>query len=623
MDQHVRFIKRSKKLLSNTEYLFGQAELRIVRGSTNERKQMSTKTTFKRIALVAVAALGFGMLSVVPSNAAAPAYTVTAYATTPVNGVSATAATAIAGPANYVAITNTDAALSAYVTVTGGTFTDGTVAKTVAGTTPSASVFVSTPTAGTITVKITQIAANGVADTTNTATLTITVIPALAGTVYASSTVTATTGAAAAAAKTAFTYTNTDGVVSRWAAGAVSVNAAYQFDIAQFDATPVAMATASSKAVTATLAGPGALTIESNAVVSAPAPYVALAAGGSTNGLSTVKLYSDGRAGETTLTISVNGSVVKTYKVVFYGSVAKYTVTSTENYINSNNTGSFTVTALDSLGTPVHSAAWVAKSSAATTIASVTGAGTTSDCGTDGVCTAGELAALGTSTGVTTAVVGGLGVATITAGNADYSISATDTVEVTGATAASISVAFDKSNVAAGESAYLVVTVKDANGKPYADGVYNNIFSAVTIDGLTWWNNIGTQVTLADGVFKTSYAQGLANTTISTTFTVASGATIASALRGTSIVAKTVVDVDNSVAAAADAAAEATDAANAATDAANAAAEAADAATAAAQDAADAVAALSTQVAEMITALKKQITALTNLVIKIQKKVKA
>jgi trimeric autotransporter adhesin len=75
--------------------------------------------------------------------------------------------------------------------------------------------------------------------------------------------------------------------------------------------------------------------------------------------------------------------------------------------------------------------------------------------------------------------------------------------------------------------------------------------------------------------------------------------------------------------AAVDAAAEATDAANAATDAANAAAEAADAATAAAQDAADAVAALSTQVSEMVNALKKQITALTNLVIKIQKKVRA
>ena len=75
--------------------------------------------------------------------------------------------------------------------------------------------------------------------------------------------------------------------------------------------------------------------------------------------------------------------------------------------------------------------------------------------------------------------------------------------------------------------------------------------------------------------------------------------------------------------AAQEAAAEATDAANAATDAANASAEAADAATAAAQDAADAIAALSLQVTEVISALKKQITSLTNLVIRIQKKVKA
>ncbi len=80
---------------------------------------------------------------------------------------------------------------------------------------------------------------------------------------------------------------------------------------------------------------------------------------------------------------------------------------------------------------------------------------------------------------------------------------------------------------------------------------------------------------------------------------------------------------EDAAAAAADAAAEATDAANAATDAANAAAEAADAATAAAQDAVDAVAALSAQVTELINNLKKQITALSNLVIKIQKKIKA
>ena len=42
-------------------------------GSTNERKQMSTKTTLKRIALVAVSALGFGLLSVTSSSATVPA----------------------------------------------------------------------------------------------------------------------------------------------------------------------------------------------------------------------------------------------------------------------------------------------------------------------------------------------------------------------------------------------------------------------------------------------------------------------------------------------------------------------------------------------------------------------
>ena len=129
-------------------------------------------------------------------------------------------------------------------------------------------------------------------------------------------------------------------------------------------------------------------------------------------------------------------------------------------------------------------------------------------------------------------------------------------------------------------------------------------------------------------------------------FTCASGATAAVAFTATTAgtsavnaanvgssfapagVSRVTVSVNNNAAAdsataAADAAAEATDAANAATDAANAAAEAADAATAAAQDAADAVAALSTQVTELVSALRKQITSLTNLVIKIQRKVRA
>jgi trimeric autotransporter adhesin len=122
--------------------------------------------------------------------------------------------------------------------------------------------------------------------------------------------------------------------------------------------------------------------------------------------------------------------------------------------------------------------------------------------------------------------------------------------------------------------------------------------------------------------------------TAATAFTATTAGTtaIAGANIGSSFapagVSRVTVSVNNNAAAdsataAADAAAEATDAANAATDAANAAAEAADAATAAAQDAADAVAALSTQVTELVSALRKQITSLTNLVIKIQRKVRA
>jgi trimeric autotransporter adhesin len=112
-------------------------------------------------------------------------------------------------------------------------------------------------------------------------------------------------------------------------------------------------------------------------------------------------------------------------------------------------------------------------------------------------------------------------------------------------------------------------------------------------------------------------------TTVGTAVTAETGVGAAFAPAGVGSVTVAVAAGENTSQVAADAAAEATDAANAATDAANAAAEAADAATAAAQDAADAVAALSTQVSEMVSALKKQITALTNLVIKIQKKVKA
>jgi hypothetical protein len=146
----------------------------------------------------------------------------------------------------------------------------------------------------------------------------------------------------------------------------------------------------------------------------------------------------------------------------------------------------------------------------------------------------------------------------------------------------------------------VVVQAGNPGSATYAqtDAPAGNISSAVATDVFTA-ATAGTATTAETGV----------------------GATFAPAGNNTATV--TVEPVQTAAEVAADAAAEATDAANAATDAANAAAEAADAATAAAQDAADAVAALATSVEAMVSALKKQITSLTNLVIKIQKKVKA
>ena len=67
--QKVALTQNEQTLISDECVFSRQADLGKVPSSTNERKQMSTKTTLKRIALVAVSALGFGLLSSVPSMA--------------------------------------------------------------------------------------------------------------------------------------------------------------------------------------------------------------------------------------------------------------------------------------------------------------------------------------------------------------------------------------------------------------------------------------------------------------------------------------------------------------------------------------------------------------------------
>jgi trimeric autotransporter adhesin len=68
----IHYVVQKDTLMTYVSARFAQADPGIVSGSTTERKQMSTKTSFKRIALVAVSALGIGVLtSVSPAHAAA------------------------------------------------------------------------------------------------------------------------------------------------------------------------------------------------------------------------------------------------------------------------------------------------------------------------------------------------------------------------------------------------------------------------------------------------------------------------------------------------------------------------------------------------------------------------
>ena len=576
---------------------------------------MSTKTTFKRIALVAVASLGFGMLSIVPSQAATELFDITTAETVVSGGESASH---VAGAANYVTIAGS-ASVSAVsgtsysltVSGAGATFstagtglvistTDATkasVADSVSLTAGTPTVRVMTPTAGTVTVTVSKnVDASGITTTTVEDTLTITVNAAPTGTVYVQSTafLNTTTGSAA----TADTATPS-------ASGTLSSTEVARITVRQYASsdTATAMTDAASKAVVVTVAGAGAVSTVDTGLLTGPTATVAAG----TNDVNDFYLYADGRTGTSTITISVNGAVVATKTFTFFGALASYSVVASKTHIGVGETGTLTISGKDALGNAAVLGT-VNATSGTTTVATVTATDTS------GVITV-------------TGVASGSAVITLANSATTPTVSTTVTVNVAKITAKSVALSFDKAEYNPGEKMTVTVTALDSNGAGVADGSRNlfssaGITSNVALQGATWTAAAAVTVVAGKATF-TAYAPLVSGPiVVSATEGAALDAVIAGGTAAV-VTASAVVLSDGVAQAAADAAAEATDAANAATDAANAAAEAADAATAAAQDAADAVAALSTQVSEMVNALKKQITALTNLVIKIQKKVKA
>jgi hypothetical protein len=640
---------------------------------------MSTKTTFKRIALVAVAALGFGMLSVVPSNAVVIANTIAIDSATDTVGVNESATALLTG--NFISgeafdsvtvsavITSSNAAnasvqlytydsgTSSATVFARGLGTQGSTALTyghLGAANTAAGIAVSHRTtmvlhnpltAGTYTVRVyttpkTDAGSETTVDATTLLTWTVTVTAPDRVATTGTSILRAYSASGANTSPWGGTAATSDSTV----VGARALGTAPR---ATIWTTQTNAAGTAEESLTAVISGPGYITTSaagSEGTVNPGAGFAITVKAG-----NPIYVWANGTAGEATITVkTVSGVTLGTESVKFYGSVTPLTVTSiagtekliglagVSSTISNTQTSAFAVTATDALGTgvPLTEAQLTCTSSNGAVVASCAAA----------ISVPGQHrgAFLISYTTATTSTSGQAATLTISTPDPLSTTTPAATLSVTkgvttGGTIATEVISLHATDLTAkstfnpGDAMVVAVTAKDASGNPVVDGSPTPTLSANKAIGgssntnqITFGTYLGGMVTtrtIVSGVVLRADLYYAPAASGEFTITGLSGNATASRISVTGTVGDDAATT--AATAAGDAAAEATDAANAATDAANAAAEAADAATAAAQDAADAVAALATQVSEMVNALKKQITSLTNLVIKIQKKVKA
>ena len=636
---------------------------------------MSTTTSIKRIALVAVAALGFGMLSVAPSSATVIANSLTidsatdsitlgesatavlthSFVGTSVNDSvtitaiktssnaanagsirlslteSSTSATTTAGVAatspGYIHSTGANSAL-ALLTDTGASRPDSVTVQGNSGANRSNfskfGVTLYNPiAAGTYEIKFYMtVQSAGSASAADTSVVTWTVTVAAADT-----TPTGASTATLRAGEATIAQGKAEGVDSTVVASRTALVTDVTAEATIYVIQKTAALTAGNESMTVTVSGEAYVSAATGTrATSGKAITVAHTAANQVAGTGTpIYVWATGTAGTATITVStVSGLLLGTKTVTFYGSAASIAVDTTYGTIGRaggySYADAFDVVVKDAGGNAVVGASVTVVSGNPAAVAS----GSCADAYlgvSDGYYTCEFTSAVGSKSGDKATLTFRVPVP-LSSPTTYY----TATADVTlGGSVATETVTFDKATYSPGEGMVVTRTAKDASGNPVYDGA-----TAVALTGnknitaIAAGSYLGGSVTTESkylGTVLRKYTVFAPSSTGEFTYSGLGGA-----LGLVEISASATVSDDAATAAASaasDAAAEATDAANAATDAANAAAEAADAATAAAQDAADAVAALSTSVTEMVNALKKQITSLTNLVIKIQKKVKA
>ena len=612
---------------------------------------MSTKTTFKRVALVTVAAMGFGLLSVAPSNATPQSDTLTLGSATTTWATGSAALLTNTITQGFLGV-NSDT-MSVNMTLssapTGNTVMPLFVGSTAGAVVVNSSVPVVTSDGLQFSWMDTAVSATTYA--LASAKINVNFTPTLPGTYVITFTpynnglmtgTTAETSASVTAARlnatrpavaaavtwtvvipsgsvadgTTTSITNAYGVATgsadisvRIAAGSSTAGAATVVVTPLVDAA----ATTGSTVVTATVSGPGTLLVN------------ATSTGGTSSGFKThtlasgtaatpvyVHLFADGTSGTSTITITVGGAT-KTETVTFYGAAASVTSTLVIPVIQTGSTataGVITATVKDAAGNVVPGKAMFAVSGTTTVMAS-----STATTGSSGIATF-------SFTGLT-AGTSAITVQNVAAGStATYSAAALS-VRSGDAEGASVVISLDKATYAQGEAAVVTVTVKDSAGNLVANGTNTPFATAVICSRACTGTLPGTShVTSGSHAGAITYDINVPSTSGAFTVSASAGSGFTGTFSASATVSLSAAEIASAAAIAA-----AADIASAAVDAA---AEATDAATAAAQDAADAVASLATAVTELMADLKAQIaaqkaaiTALTNLEIKIQNKIKA
>jgi hypothetical protein len=641
---------------------------------------MSTKTTFKRIALVTVAALGFGVLSVVPSNAVIGADTLVLSSSTAAQttGETSTATSATATLKFLGSIDDSISVTASLVSGPGAAFPYIALAETASVTIDGANKAVGyVPNPYNTPVKVEAKSASafatakfkvylGADSLTAPATVGVYVVKltpttvglsgALQGSAAQTLTITVTAAPTLDKVITSATSIITAGVTESGTADAIVTGSKTLVDItsranavANIKITPknaagttvgVTNATNPGESITAVLTGPGSLGAGSWTGGASIGRAITVRAG------DFVYVYPDGASGVATITISsALGVVLATEKVTFFGAATSITTAVETAVLNPSavaagaNADALAVTVKDAAGVVVSNLnTGLYVTSETTTIVSNSYANScTFDvddqvyyCALTGLVAGKTKITVGTKSSATDATVGALNATAVE-------------VRVGTQVAASVKVTTDKTSYAPGEKATLTVQLLDADGLAVADGIYTNIFATggITTDFVLGTSSDTTTATVVQALGGTAAVGGMRAYTLympqntgTITFSWTTGGTAVTGTAPTATVGLLVanqavkgtlaVSVSNpAVDAAAAAAEEATAAANDATDAALSAAEAAEAATAMAQEAVDAVAELSASVTKLISALRAQITTLTNLVVKIQKKVKA